>query len=175
MVKKRLVSEYRQGADEWKFPVLAKSTSGREQILQGILGYMSFLVLEPKYSIAYFVVFAAMFRFKLLNKKHLIGIFVLSFTLYVALLISAGWGTALEELFKAILYKPLFHHSRTIELMHISRNCVVATFALLFLNFYNKRSVKRDEVNISVYLRQKHERLRVLRRWQKNIDIKEVL
>jgi hypothetical protein len=78
-------------------------------------------------------------------------------------------------LFCSVFYKMPQHNFVEVSLLFFSRQIFFVSVSMIFWILYNRRMVNPDKVHYKVYVRQRHERVRLVRIWHKTIELPEVL
>lgn len=175
MVNKRFVSKQEVEPDAWQWPVFAKSESEYENILTSIAPITVVPIVFPALALIYLLGFWLLYKFKKIDLKALRVVSVISGSLWFALAYLFGSKIFFSEIVSSIFYKLPSHNHFEIFALSIARQIFFVTTAMVFWIHYNRRLVDPNKVHHKVFERQRHERMRLLRRWVATIDIPEVL
>lgn len=175
MVKKRFVSNLHPNSDEWIWPVIHKSESERENLLAGILPSLIVLALVPRLSFIFLFVLWVLYRIDYLNYSTIKRVTIFSGALWFTLGLIAGFNHLFGEFFHSLLWSAYGNNLPLNFTLLFLRSTFLTSLLFWFCVFYNRRWVNPEKVHIKVVMRQRHERLRLMRRWQKTLDLKEVL
>lgn len=175
MVKKRFVSNLHPNSDEWIWPVLHKSESDRENFLTSTLPWLFILAFVPRLSFVFILVLWILYRIDYINYSTIKRLVLFSGALWLTLGAIAGYEHLFGEFFQSVIWKS-YQHNLSLNLSFwFLRSTFFSSLFVWFCIYYNRRWVNPEKVHIKVVIRQRHERLRLMRRWQKTLDLKEVL
>lgn len=175
MVKKQFVSKHDSGADAWRWPVFAKSESEFENILTSASPFTILPVVFPAFSILFLFIFWILYHLKILELRTLKLFALVAGSLWFAFGYFFGIKVVLYELFCSVFYKMPQHNFVEVSLLFFSRQIFFVSASMIFWILYNRRMVNPDKVHYKVYVRQRHERVRLVRIWHKTIELPEVL
>ena len=175
MVKKRFISKTQPNSNEWVWPVIASSESDREKFLAGLSTYLLMIVIIPRFNLLVLGLIWLIYKLRLINYFHLKILTVISGAFWFAI----GWLLDFKylghELLQSVLWKSFDNHLVLYLCIWVLRSVFFASLLSIFCIYYNRRSVHPEKVHVKVLMRQRHERLRHMRRWSREITLKEVI
>jgi hypothetical protein len=175
MVKKRFISKTQPNSNEWVWPVIASSESDREKFLAGLSTYLLMIVIIPRFNLLVLGLIWLIYQLRLTSYFHLKILTVISGAFWFAI----GWLLDFKylghELLQSVLWKSFDNHLVLYLCIWVLRSVFFASLLSIFCIYYNRRSVHPEKVHVKVLMRQRHERLRHMRRWSREITLKEVI
>jgi len=175
MVKKRFISKTQPNSNEWVWPVIASSESDREKFLAGLSTYLLMIVIVPRFNLIVLALIWLIFQLRLISYFQLKILTVISGAFWFAI----GWLSDFKylghELLQSVLWRSFDNHLVLYLSIWILRSVFFASLLSIFCIYYNRRFVNPEKVHVKVVMRQRHERLRHMRRWSREITLKEVI
>ena len=175
MVKKRFISKTQPNSNEWVWPVIASSESDKEKFLAGVSTYLFMIVIIPRFNLLVLGLIWLIYQFRLISYFHLKILSAISGAFWFAI----GWILDFKylghELLQSVLWKSFDNHLVLYLCIWVLRSVFFASLLSIFCIYYNRRSVHPEKVHVKVLMRQRHERLRHMRRWSREITLKEVM
>jgi hypothetical protein len=175
MVKKRFISKTQPNSNEWVWPVIASSESDREKFLAGLSTYLLMIVIVPRFNLIVLALIWLIFQLRLISYFQLKILTVISGAFWFAI----GWLSDFKylghELLQSVLWRSFDNHQVLYLSIWILRSIFFASLLSIFCIYYNRRFVNPEKVHVKVVMRQRHERLRHMRRWSREITLKEVI
>lgn len=175
MVKKRFISKTQPNSNEWVWPVIASSESDREKFLAGLSTYLLMIVIVPRFNLIVLALIWLIFQLRLISYFQLKILTVISGAFWFAI----GWLSDFKylghELLQSVLWRSFDNHLVLYLSIWILRSIFFASLLSIFCIYYNRRFVNPEKVHVKVVMRQRHERLRHMRRWSREITLKEVI
>lgn len=175
MVKKRFISKTQPNSNEWVWPVIASSESDKEKFLAGVSTYLFMIVIIPRFNLLVLGLIWLIYQFRLISYFHLKILSAISGAFWFAI----GWILDFKylghELLQSVLWKSFDNHLVLYLCIWVLRSVFFASLLSIFCIYYNRRSVHPEKVHVKVLMRQRHERLRHMRRWSREITLKEVI
>ena len=175
MVKKRFISKTQPNSNEWVWPVIASSESDKEKFLAGVSTYLFMIVIIPRFNLLVLGLIWLIYQLRLISYLHLKILSAISGAFWFAI----GWILDFKylghELFQSVLWRSFDNHLILYLCIWVLRSVFFASLLSIFCIYYNRRSVHPEKVHVKVLMRQRHERLRHMRRWSREITLKEVI
>lgn len=175
MVKKRFISKTQPNSNEWVWPVIASSESDKEKFLAGVSTYLFMIVIIPRFNLLVLGLIWLIYQLRLISYSHLKILSAISGAFWFAI----GWILDFKylghELFQSVLWRSFDNHLVLYLCIWVLRSVFFASLLSIFCIYYNRRFVHPEKVHVKVLMRQRHERLRHMRRWSREITLKEVI
>lgn len=175
MVNKKFVSKQDIDPDTWQWPVFAKSESEYENMLSSLAPMTVVPIVFPALSLIYLFGFWLLYRFQMIDLKLLRIISAISGSLWFAFAYLFGSKIFFAEIVSSVFYKMPTENYFEVFIISLARQVFFVTTAMVFWIHYNRRLVDPNKVHHKVFERQRHERIRLVRKWVTSIDIPEVL
>ena len=175
MVNKRFISKTQPNSNEWVWPVIASSESDKEKFLAGVATYLLMIVIVPRFNLAFLGLIWLIYQFKLVSYFHLKIVTALSGAFWFAIGYLSDFKYLEHELLQSILWRGFDKHLPLYFSIWVLRSIFFSGLLAVFCIYYNRRRVHPEKVHVKVLMRQRHERLRHMRRWSREVTLKEII
>ena len=175
MVNKKFISKTQPNSNEWVWPVIASSESDKEKFLAGLVAYLLMIVIIPRFNLVVLAIIWLIYHFKLVSYLTLKLITCLSGSFWFAIGYLSDFKYLEHELLQSVLWRGFDKQQILYYSIWVLRSLFFSGLLAIFCIYYNRRSVHPEKVHVKVLRRQRHERLRHMRRWSRGITLKEVI